>query len=189
MEAVKRTVFEVLILGVAGLLIGFGYNAVRAHGAISPQFDYFAKGTGEGPEGGSPRAGAVGEVDSGRTEHPYQEIRFTEVVDVLNDPDTEMGLNVFVDARNPGDYAEGHIPGAIRCDPYEVAACIDEVLDVALVADKVIVYCGGGECEDSIFMCRELVSAGIEFEAVYVYAGGWTEWTANEQPVEGEMQE
>ncbi len=174
MKAVKRTVFEVLILCVAGLVIGFGYNAVRAHGAISPWKNYFE---------------LMPDEDGVLTKHPYQEIKFADVVDILNDPDTDMGLNVFVDARNPGDYAEGHIPCAIRCDPYEVAACIDDVLEVALAADKVIVYCGGGECEDSIFMCRELVAAGVEFEALYLYAEGWTEWTANEQPVEGESQE
>ncbi|GAG48591.1 unnamed protein product, partial [marine sediment metagenome] len=84
----------------------------------------------------------------------------------------------------PELYAEGHIPGAVRCDPYEVEAYIDDVIGVTVAADKVIVYCEGGECEDSIFMCRELLEAGLGFESIYVYTGGWDEWVKQGQPVQ-----
>jgi rhodanese-related sulfurtransferase len=202
MKAIRKTIFEVLVLGVTGVILGFSYNAVRATGSIKPGKNYFAKAVGK-PKSPKPTPHvepdpkAVDSTEPGRKidpkqaqqeaehpDHPYQGIKFAEVVDALNDPATEMGLNVFVDARNPQLYAEGHIPGALRCDPYESGASIDAVLEVALAADKVIVYCGGGECEDSIFMCRDLVDAGVEFDVIYLFAGGWTEWTDNGQPVE-----
>ncbi|MFQ5592312.1 MAG: rhodanese-like domain-containing protein [Phycisphaerae bacterium] len=202
-NAVKRTIFEMFLLAVAGAVIGFGYNATRAKGSIKPLKNYFARGTGtQAPSDREARADAGGlDLREGRPsdgvehsdveqshgqlgEHPYKEIRLAEVVDVLNSPDTEMGLNVFVDARSEELYAAGHIPGAIRCDPYEVDACIDDVMQLAAAAEKVVVYCGGGECEDSIFMCRELLAAGIDHAAIYLFAGGWSEWNSNDLPVE-----
>ncbi len=168
MKAIRRTAFEACVLVLAGVVIGFGYNSVRGKGSIDPHKGYFAEGPGE---------------------QRYQEVSFAEVVDLLNDPDTELGLNVFVDARSSELYAEGHIPGAVWCDPYETEAHIDDVTGVATAADKVIVYCTGGECEDSIFMCRELLEAGIARKAIYLYPDGWNEWIERGQPVEQERDE
>ena len=54
---------------------------------------------------------------------------------------------------------------------------------------KVIVYCGGGDCEDSVFMCRELLEADVPYDAIHLYVGGWEEWTAKGMPVEEGRQE
>ena len=97
---------------------------------------------------------------------------------VFDDPDTQSGLNVFVDARNDHNYEEGHLPGAVQCDPYLVDQYWDNVEPLVLGAMKVVVYCGGGDCEDSIFMCRELVNQGVPTEALFLYEGGWKEWVA-----------
>ena len=122
-------------------------------------------------------------------DHPYKEISLDEVLAVMKDPQTARGLNVSVDGRSEDDFAEGHIPGAIRCFPYEIEKCIDKVLARANGADKVIVYCGGGDCEDSIFMCRELVDAGVPSEAIHLYAGGWKEWSARNEPMKSGAEE
>jgi hypothetical protein len=45
-----------------------------------------------------------------------------------------------------------------------------------------VVYCGGGQCEDSIFMCRELDSAGIPYAKLFLYEGGYHEWVDQQQP-------
>jgi 3-mercaptopyruvate sulfurtransferase SseA len=89
-----------------------------------------------------------------------------------------------VDARDDEHFAEGRIPGAIQCFPYEVQRCLDKVMAAAAGAEKVVVYCGGGDCEDSIFMCRELIDAGVPEEAVYLFEGGWKEWSASSLPME-----
>ncbi|MEK6798764.1 MAG: rhodanese-like domain-containing protein [Planctomycetota bacterium] len=115
-------------------------------------------------------------------QHPYQEMDFEQVADAFKDRATLQGLNVFVDARDDTHFAEGHIPGAVQCYPYEVQRYLDEVLTRANGAEKVIVYCNGGDCEDSIFACRELIEAGIPSEAVYLYPGGWEEWTEKKMP-------
>jgi len=111
-------------------------------------------------------------------EHDFQTISVEAVEKVLNDPQTAGGLNIFVDARDEEHFAEGHIPGALQCFPYEVQRCLDKVTAAAQGAENVIVYCGGGDCEDSIFMCRELVEAGVPHEAVFLFEGGWKEWSA-----------
>lgn len=111
-------------------------------------------------------------------EHDYQTITVDEAHEVLDDPGTPQGLNIFVDARDDENFAEGHIPGAIQCFPYESHRCLDRVKNAADGAEKVIVYCGGGDCEDSIFMARELVEAGVPYEAIYLFEGGWKEWSA-----------
>lgn len=118
-------------------------------------------------------------------EHDFQSIILAEVREVFEDPQTKQGLNIFVDARDEEHFAEGHIPGAIQCFPYEIERCLDRVKAAAGGAEKVVVYCGGGECEDSIFMCRELTEAGVPFEAVYLFEGGWKEWSASGLPTEG----
>ena len=142
------------------------------------------KGAISSTDGGSAKAptsekGATAEkTKAKKLEHDYQTITVAEAHEVLDDPKTEQGLNVFVDAREEPLFLEGHIPGAIQCFPYETQRCLNRVLAAAQGAEKVIVYCGGGDCEDSIYMCRELVDAGVPEEAVYLFEGGWKEWAA-----------
>ncbi|UCE60151.1 MAG: rhodanese-like domain-containing protein [Phycisphaerales bacterium] len=185
MKAVRQVCVEVLVLGIVGIVVGFGYNAVRANGALEPFKNYFsvgptadrqmapnvvsdtalAKGTGE------PSVRVVKHL-----EHPYQRISFADVVCVFNDPETEIGLNIFVDARSVALYEDGHIPGALQCSPYKTEDCLEELVTEALVAEKIVVYCNGGNCEDSIFMCRELIDAGVAYDAIYLFDGGWEAW-------------
>ncbi len=207
MNAFSRTSFELLVLGLLGVGLGFGANAVRETGSIKLTKNYFDKGTPRPrakPEGiaastegtsavatagaslPSPPASSAPSLKNGAAkhlQHDYQEITFDDVVGVLNDPQTAQGLNVFVDARKADLFHEGHIPGAIHCDPYEPQRSIETVLARANGVEKVIVYCGGGDCEDSIFLCRDLVEGGVPNETVYLYPGGWSEWTAKKMPV------
>jgi 3-mercaptopyruvate sulfurtransferase SseA len=163
--AFRKTVVEVLVLGVVAFVLGAGVNAMRESGSIKWSKNYFEP---------LPK--------DKHSEHPYQVVTFEELAEVFGDPDRENGLYVFVDARSEEAFAEGHIEGALRCDPYSAETCIDRVLDYACGADKVIIYCNGGDCEDSIFMCRELVDAGYPIEHIALYSGGWEEWEHKAMP-------
>lgn len=123
-------------------------------------------------------------VENSHPKHPYQEIDFEGVLAVVKDPNTATGLNVIVDARKDEVFEEGHIPGAIVCYPHEIDLYIDLLRPAVSGAEKVIVYCGGGDCEDSIAMCRELIDMNVPYEAVQLYAGGWKDWTARNGPAE-----
>ena len=191
MAGVKKTVVEAIVLGILGLALGFGANTVRGSGAIKPTKNYFATGVSVdsparnpalpvAPTDGRPTVKSTGQ----HRKHDYQTMSFDEVTEVFADRDTELGLNLFVDARRAEDYREGHIPGAIHCFPFKIQDCIEEIIERGAAAERIIAYCAGYNCEDSIFLCREMIEAGILYEQVYLYEGGLTQWTTKDQPIE-----
>lgn len=209
MRMLKRAIVEAAALGVLALAVALMANAVRAKGSLRLTKNYFdlglpaepasagvsQPGDDAGGASSSPAdsvadadeaadAGEGSEASGGLPAHAFQEIDYEGVVKVLEDPNTEMGLNVFVDARSDDLFSDGHIPGARQFYPYEPDRYIDNVLDLAMGALNVVVYCGGGDCIDSVLACRELRDAGVPVDALRLYEGGWTEWTANGGPVE-----
>ena len=86
-----------------------------------------------------------------------------------------------VDARDPAEYAEGHVPGALNM-PYDQVVTDPERLEKFDSGGKpIIVYCGGGTCELSMNLGFALVNAGKK--KVLVYMGGWPEWSTSGYPV------
>ena len=75
-------------------------------------------------------------------------------------------------------------PGRTSLIAYYPEKHLLTVLPACLNATKVVVYCGGGECEDSEFAALALKEAGVPQERLFVYAGGMTEWATNGVPVE-----
>ena len=120
-------------------------------------------------------------------DHGLQELSFDDVVKVYNDPNTKLGVNIFVDARRDDQFEQGHIPGAILCNPFQLEDYIELVLDFAEGAEKIIVYCNGGDCEDSISLCGELLEFDVPYESIFLYAAGWKAWKAGNMPVETGM--
>jgi len=82
-----------------------------------------------------------------------------------------------VDAREPADYAEGHIPGAINLPYDEVATDTERLEKFDSQGKPIIVYCGGGTCELSMNLGFSLVNAGKK--RVLVFMGGWPEWSTS----------
>ena len=102
------------------------------------------------------------------------------------------GLDLIVDVREPHEYDEGHIPGAIniprglleiRADPASPAA------DAALSSDfsaRVLVYCTKGPGARSLLASQTLGSMG--YQSVEVLGGGLVAWAEAGLPVEGEAE-
>ena len=184
MKTAKNTALEFALIGVVGVVIALIGNTVRARGAIDLSKNYFfippvEVDTAPATQGEASDAAKANDPETTAPEQPkhsYKEVDFDAAQTILEDPNTAGGLNVFIDARGDDDYEEGHIPGALQCIPYEIDVYIDAITDNVLGAEKVIVYCGGGECEDSIYMCRELVEMGVPQEAIHLFPGGWSEW-------------
>jgi len=175
----KTTIVELFALAILSLVLAFGVNAVRLKGSIKLTHNYFERSVDPAKVPGKPAS------ESTKTlEHPYHEIAFGDVARVFRDPATQQGLNLFVDARKAELFEEGHIPGAMHCDAYELGAALEEVVARANGVERVIVYCGGGDCEDSIFLCRELIEAGASYDDVFLYAGGFKEWVARGMSVD-----
>ena len=175
-----------------GLIAALAANALSPRG-LGLSRNYF-------PDAGSPRriesssagsnhpvilpANPSGDVAQRLQQRGLQLIANHEVVELYRDPRYEQGLLIFIDARDDQHYAAGHIPGAWPLDRFRPEQYLPAVLPACLTALKVVVYCNGGECEDSEFAAIMLREAGVPREALFVYAGGITEWKANRLPVE-----
>ena len=64
---------------------------------------------------------------------------------------------------------------------YHAEQYLPAVLPMCLNAQKVVVYCAGGTCEESEFAAVMLRDAGVPLENLFVYVGGISEWTAQGQ--------
>lgn len=83
------------------------------------------------------------------------------------------GSAVFIDARESDFFEEGHIPGAVNLS---ISAIKNTVPAGVFLGRPLIVYCSGGDCEDSGVVARALLKMGCR--DVAVFAGGWEEWSA-----------
>jgi rhodanese-related sulfurtransferase len=107
-----------------------------------------------------------------------------EAVRRFRDPRFLEERVVFVDARDEEHYEAGHVPGAWEFDPYRPEKQFAAVLPVCQAADEVVIYCNGGDCEDSQFAALALRDAGVPNGKLWIYPGGFQEWTTNGLPVE-----
>ncbi len=80
-----------------------------------------------------------------------------------------------LDAREPSEYAAGHIPGAVNLPYDQVAGDLQKLEQLDTAGRPIVVYCGGGNCEMSLSLAWDLVTAGQT--RVAVYKGGYPDWT------------
>jgi rhodanese-related sulfurtransferase len=94
---------------------------------------------------------------------------------------------LFLDAREPIEFVEAHIKGAINF-PFEQWDLYWESVKPALNPNyEIVAYCGGLDCELSLFMARELKRLG--YEKAYIFFGGWQKWLDAKLPVELKIDE
>lgn len=106
--------------------------------------------------------------------------------DITNDDARQLFDDgaVFLDARRTSVYNEGHIQGARNMAVWEadvdnkVFALFDELTDQQ---QPIVVYCTGGNCEDSHMLAQKLW--GIGYENVLVYTDGFPGWQSINGPV------
>ena len=87
---------------------------------------------------------------------------------------------IFVDAREPEYYQEGHIRGALNFPFF-----LDLVFKLASLQGKnapLVLYCSGDECGSSEDLAYELQDEG--FSNLLVFKGGWTAWESSGHPSE-----
>ncbi len=100
------------------------------------------------------------------------------------DPRHGQEVWIFVDARNEAQFEEGHVPGAYVFDRYYPEKHLPSVVPACQQAERILVYCIGGECEDSELAAAALIEAGIPADRMAVYLGGIRDWQAHGNPVE-----
>lgn len=117
-------------------------------------------------------------------EHGLAAMTLAEARATFEDPLYEFGAYVFVDARQDEPFLDGHVPGAYRFDRYRPERDLPEVMPLLATSSRIVVYCNGGECEDSEYAADTLLQFGASRESVFVFVGGIVQWTAAGLPVE-----
>ncbi len=189
----KAVLLETLLVALLGLALALAANAISSRG-LGLNRNYFPGGeklTTANPGSNSVATGSnaapVDPLEAVRQRLQKQGLQLVssnEVVALFRDPRYEPGLVVFVDARDDEHYTAGHIPGAWQFHHYRPEKYLPDVLPVCLAAQQVVVYCGGGDCEDSEFAAIMLRDARVPREKLFVFAGGYTEWTKLGERVE-----
>ena len=121
-----------------------------------------------------------GKVFAPHPDKPWAEISGDDVMTL------HKGSNVlFLDARRTSLYRLGHIPGARPFSVWE--ADIDDKVKGLFSEGRdqsapVVVYCTGGDCEDSHMVGQKLYFVG--FDNVLVYKDGFPDWEKRGLPVD-----
>lgn len=190
----RNVLLEGLIVGVLGVLLAFLENAISPRG-LSLTYDYFPNDhqalaklvTATNLTKGAGATNTLSPLERLAARFRQEGLQLAQTSQVTNlflDPRYAQGLVVFVDARNDEHYQAGHIPGAYQLDHFKVQDYLATCLPVCQTAEQIVVYCNGGECDDSENTALFLRDAGIDKTKLFVYAGGIAEWTTNRRPIE-----
>ena len=90
----------------------------------------------------------------------------------------------FLDARRTSVYRDGHIAGARPFSVWE--ADVDDKIKAYFAegtdqSAPIVVYCSGGNCEDSHMLAEKLYLVG--FDNVLIYKDGYPDWVNRGLPV------
>ena len=105
---------------------------------------------------------------------PYIEIAYDDVAYL------HKNGALFLDARRTSVFEQGHIAGARPFSVWEsdvdekVNNLFAERSDPTSQNQPIVVYCSGGDCEDSHMLSQKLW--GVQFNNVYVYKDGYPDW-------------
>jgi rhodanese-related sulfurtransferase len=169
-----KLMLEALLVAGAGVAFAFLANQISPRG-LKLTRDYAAAAP-------APKPGVS--LEDRLKAQGLNLIKRPEVEALFHDPRAQQNVILFIDARGEEDYQKGHIPGACEFDPYYPEKYVSTVLPLCEIAEQLVVYCTGGDCEDSQAAAVFLRNAGIPGEKLFVYGGGMTEWETNGLAVE-----
>ena len=190
----RIVLLEGLVVCLVGLAFALAANWISPRGLTLAR-DYFpgsphsrnsvADNTSKQPGAAATTAASNLESLAARLKnHGLQLADSNLVANLFRDPRYEQELVVFIDSRADREYLAGHVPGAYQLDHYRFEKYLPAVLPVCQTAEQIVIYCNGGDCEDSEFAAITLRDAGIPATNLLVYAGGLAEWTTNGLPLE-----
>ncbi|MCX5889424.1 MAG: rhodanese-like domain-containing protein [Deltaproteobacteria bacterium] len=86
----------------------------------------------------------------------------------------QQGQARFIDARNPEEYAELHIAGAVNLSPSDLKERGDRPLAGIPTERQLVVYCGQINCDAALKVAENLQAHG--FSRVAAFLGGFQAW-------------
>jgi len=186
--AVGKVFREAAFVAVIGAAFAFAANQISPLGLALTR-DYFPAGTASPVRlaGGGTNSGPVSPAQllaEQMKEKGLQLMDGRQAAQFFHDPRFKKDIIVFIDARDEDRYQQGHIPGAYEFDPYRPEKYFDAVLPACQKAEQIVVYCNGGDCDDSESAAILLRDVGIPNKNLFVFGGGIAEWTTNNLTVE-----
>lgn len=106
-----------------------------------------------------------------------------QAIQWFNDPKFREERIIFLDVRDDAHYQGGHIPSAYQFNYYQPDQHLPVVLQAGQLAEQILLYCNGGNCEDSE-LAAQMLSSAFPPGKLHVYSGGMSEWSSNSLPVE-----
>jgi rhodanese-related sulfurtransferase len=82
---------------------------------------------------------------------------------------------LWLDARSRGEFGQDHIPGALLLNEDEWEELFLEVIMTWSPNQRIVVYCGGSQCEASARVAERL-RLDLGAAEIFVLKGGWSEW-------------
>lgn len=189
---------EAVLVTVVGIAFAFATNCISPRGLALTR-NYFPSGANgtvrpaavpvptTGASSTNPATVSIEQLLAAQIKREgMQLIDGREARQLFHESESDRSI-VFIDARDEEHYQAGHIPGAHEFDPYYPEKYLPEVLPVCQAAEKIVVYCNGGDCDDSQNAALLLKGIGISTQKLLIYGGGITEWTNSSLPVETGM--
>ena len=84
------------------------------------------------------------------------------------------GATFFLDARDPADYAAGHIAGAFNLPAEEFDAQYPQIATMLTPDTTIVTYCDGVQCDLSHNLTDRLRQ--LHYQNVRILQNGWTVW-------------
>lgn len=94
----------------------------------------------------------------------------------------ENGTAIIIDARDPNEYEEGHIQGALNLPASSFNDYFREIGEGLPRDFPIVVYCQGGLCDQSHIVLYQLEQIG--FMDLHIYQEGWLDWVEHNFPTE-----
>jgi rhodanese-related sulfurtransferase len=85
---------------------------------------------------------------------------------------------IFIDVRSENEYKQGHISTSLNAPDN---AALERLSAIPELSRKVpVLYCGSSRCPYALAAAERIKGS---FREVFVYTGGWDEWSALELPI------
>jgi len=176
---------EALLVAVAGAVVAFATNQISPRGLVLTRNYFPVKSNHTATANANPAALSPAQLLAAEMrKNGLQLVDGSQAAKLFRDPRFKQNAVVFIDARDESHYREGHIAGAYEFDPYHPDKYFAAILPICRAAAQIVVYCNGGDCDDSETAAILLRDVGIANRKLFVYGGGITEWTNNSLPIE-----
>lgn len=162
---------QCLLVLLVGCLFSFAANQLSPRGLVLNR-DYFP-----------PASIPIPVTPEIKPTHEFPTVTAEDIGEMMQDQRFATRKFLIIDARNDAHFRAGHIPGAIQFDRYQPQNYLSAVMPACLAAEKIVIYCGGGNCEDSIFAARALRDYGIPADRFSIFTGGIQAWQDAQLPL------